>query len=47
MRFVPTRVHGIIDWLMGGLLIMLPWPLGLGGAGPATAVPVALGVVAS
>lgn len=45
MRFVPTRVHGIVDWLMGGLLIALPWLLGLGGAGSAMAVPVALGVV--
>ncbi len=24
MRFVPTRLHGSVDWLMGGLLIGVP-----------------------
>jgi len=28
MRVVPTRIHGIVDWLLGGLLIALPWLLG-------------------
>jgi len=44
MRFVPTRVHGIVDWLMGVLLIALPWLLGFGLAGAEAVVPVALGI---
>ncbi len=28
MRFVPTRSHGVADWLVGALLIVLPWLLG-------------------
>lgn len=45
MRFVSTRVHGIIDWLMGLLLIALPWALGFARGGLETAVPVGLGIV--
>ncbi|MDQ3418654.1 MAG: SPW repeat protein [Acidobacteriota bacterium] len=43
MRFLPTRVHGIIDWLMGLLLIALPWILGFGRGGAESALPVAVG----
>jgi len=43
MRFVPTRVHGIIDWVMGLLLIALPWILGFARGGPESALPVAVG----
>lgn len=43
MRFMPTRVHGIIDWLMGLLLIALPWILGFARGGPESALPVAVG----
>ena len=45
MRFVPTRIHGIVDWLLGALLIALPWLLGFAGGGPETYVPVALGSI--
>ena len=34
MRFLPTRVHGMVDWLMGALLITLPWLLGLDRGSP-------------
>lgn len=44
MRFVSTRVHGIVDWLLGALLIALPWLLGFARGGPETSVPVVLGV---
>jgi hypothetical protein len=27
MRFIPTRVHGILDYLMGVVLIIAPWLL--------------------
>lgn len=31
MRFVPTLIHGVIDYLVGLLLIALPFMLGLQG----------------
>ena len=46
MRFVPTRVHGIADWLMGALLVALPWLLGLDRSGPEAWVPMTLGAAA-
>jgi hypothetical protein len=42
MRFVPTRIHGLIDYLMGLALIALPWFCGLG-RGTQTWLPVVLG----
>lgn len=44
MRFIPTRVHGIIDYLMGILLIAAPWLLGFAQGGAETWVPVILGI---
>ena len=44
MRFVPTRVHGVVDWIMAPLLIALPWLFGFARGGVETWVPVALGV---
>jgi SPW repeat-containing protein len=43
MRFIPTRVHGIIDYVMGVLLIIAPWVLGFNRGGAETWVPVVLG----
>jgi hypothetical protein len=43
MRFLTTRVHGVLDYLVGVLLIALPWLMGFGGTGAAAAVPMALG----
>ena len=43
MRFVPTRVHGILDYLTGGLLIVTPWLFGFAQGGAETWVPVVLG----
>jgi hypothetical protein len=40
---LPTRVHGILDYLMGVLLIASPWVLGFHAGGTETWVPVALG----
>jgi hypothetical protein len=44
MRFISTRVHGVLDYLMGMVLIGAPWLLGFADNGPATWVPVLLGV---
>ena len=50
MRFLPTRIHGVLDYLMGVVLIVAPWLLNYAGGepgiwepGPATWVPTILG----
>jgi hypothetical protein len=30
VRFLPTRIHGVIDYLWGVALIATPWVFGLG-----------------
>jgi hypothetical protein len=40
---LPTRVHGMLDYLLGALLIAAPWLLGFADGGAAQWVPVALG----
>jgi hypothetical protein len=42
---LPTRIHGVLDYLVGALLIALPFLLDFG-AGAQTWVPVALGAAA-
>jgi len=44
MRFLPTRVHGVVDWIMGALLVAFPWVFGLDRASPEAWVPMALGI---
>jgi hypothetical protein len=41
---VPTRIHGILDYLLGALLIGSPWLLGFAAGGAETWVPVGAGV---
>lgn len=43
MRFIPTRIHGMLDYGMGLLLIAAPWILGFAAGGAETWVPVILG----
>lgn len=43
MRFLSTRVHGYMDYLMGALLIAAPWLLDFDRGGAETWVPVVLG----
>ena len=44
MRFIPTRIHGVADYLIGVLLIAAPWLFGFARNGAETWVPVILGV---
>jgi hypothetical protein len=46
MQFIPTRVHGIIDYLVGVFLIAAPWLLGFADGGAAQWLPVFLGAAA-
>ena len=41
---IPTRVHAVLDYLTGLLLIAAPWAFGFADSRPATIVAVAFGV---
>ncbi|MGG5887170.1 SPW repeat domain-containing protein [Falsiroseomonas sp. HC035] len=43
MRFIPTRIHGVLDYLMGALLIVVPYLLGFADGTAAQWVPQILG----
>jgi hypothetical protein len=43
VRFIPTTVHGVLDYLMGALLIVAPWLFGFAEGGEETWLPVVLG----
>jgi hypothetical protein len=43
MRFIPTNVHGVVDYLTGALLIVAPWLFGFAQGGAETWVSVVLG----
>ena len=44
MKFISTKTHGIIDYLLGIMLMSAPWLLGFDRGGAETWVPVGLGV---
>lgn len=45
MRFIPTKVHGALDYIVGIALIAAPWLFGFAGVGGAAVViPIVLGV---
>lgn len=46
MRFIPTRVHGYLDYIVGALLIASPWLFDFAAGGAETWIPVALGAAA-
>jgi hypothetical protein len=46
MQVIPTRVHGMLDYLVGALLIVAPWLFGFAAGGAETWVPVVLGAAA-
>lgn len=43
MRVIPTKVHGVLDYLVGLVLIAAPWLFGFADGGAETWVPVILG----
>jgi hypothetical protein len=43
MKIISTKVHGVLDYLMGVILIASPWLLNFDRGGAETWVPVALG----
>lgn len=43
MKIISTKVHGIMDYLMGAILIAAPWLLNFSRDGAETWVPVILG----
>ncbi|KAA0012610.1 hypothetical protein F0A17_06600 [Billgrantia pellis] len=45
MRFISTRMHGMVDYVMGLLLIVAPFLFGFATGGAAQWVPIILGVV--
>ncbi|WP_169975342.1 SPW repeat domain-containing protein [Tautonia rosea] len=45
MRFLSTRNHGVLDFLVGASLILMPWVLGFSVGGPETWVPVVVGAL--
>jgi hypothetical protein len=46
MRFIPTRIHGVLDYVVGIILILASSLLGFRRGGAETWVPVTLGVAA-
>jgi hypothetical protein len=44
MRFIPTRIHGFIDYIFGVLLLVAPFVLGFADGTAAQWVPMILGV---
>jgi hypothetical protein len=43
MRFIPTRVHGALDYLMGIVLIAAPWIFDFSDGGAKMWIPIILG----
>ncbi len=44
MQVIPTRIHGMMDYLVGALLIAAPWLFDFNRGGAETWVPVLLGL---
>jgi hypothetical protein len=45
MRFIPTRVHGILDYIVGFALIVAPWLFGFYQGGAESWFPIVIGLV--
>lgn len=45
MRFIPTRTHGIVDYVLGLVLIIAPWILDFADGGAEQWVPIIIGAI--
>lgn len=45
MRFISTKVHGVLDYIVGVLLIAAPWIFNFDNGSAAQWIPVSVGVV--
>lgn len=45
MRFIPTRTHGIFDYVLGLVLIIAPWILDFADGGAEQWVPIIIGAI--
>lgn len=45
MRFIPTRTHGILDYVLGLVLIIAPWILDFADGGAEQWVPIIIGAI--
>ena len=43
MQIIPTKIHGILDYLVGVLLLIAPWLFGFADGGIAQWLPIILG----
>ncbi|MBT1707960.1 hypothetical protein KK062_06995 [Fulvivirgaceae bacterium PWU5] len=46
MRIIPTRIHGILDYLVGAFLVVTPWAFGFWRNGAESWTPIWLGAAA-
>jgi hypothetical protein len=44
MRFIPTRLHAPLDYIVGAVLVAAPWIFQFSGDAAATAVSIVLGI---
>jgi hypothetical protein len=44
MQIIPTRIHGMMDYLVGALLVAAPWLFDFNHGGAETWVPIVLGL---
>lgn len=44
MRFIPTRIHGFLDYIVGVVLIAAPWIFQFSEDTAATVIPIILGI---
>lgn len=43
MKVIPTRIHGVLDYLVGAFLVVIPWVFGFWRNGAESWVPIWLG----
>ncbi len=44
MKIISTKLHGVLDYLVGIILIISPWLFGFANRGAQSAIPVILGI---